>query len=65
MDDLVATMGRLWLDASSPADHKRVFARMMFAAIDINGKRICNMSAKKKIQNGATQNIINTPTTNS
>lgn len=64
MDDLVAAMGKLWLDGSSQADHKRVFARMTFAAIEIKEKRTCNMSAKKKIQNGVTRNIINTPTTN-
>lgn len=33
MDDLVTAMGKLWLDRSSPADHKRVFDRMIFAAL--------------------------------
>lgn len=50
MDDLVVVMGKQWLDESAPADHKRVFARMMFAPIDIIGKSILNISAKKKIR---------------
>lgn len=66
MDDLVAAMGKLWLDGSSPADHKRVFARMIFEAVDIsnNKKGTGNMPIKKKIRTAPARNNINTPTTN-